>query len=171
MADIRFGRGRNEVALIDQLEACGARGSYLKYAMRALGIEHPVSKWDETRCSLSIRNEANLTGGENVGGSTAAPAAPEVASDDDDGDGDGDPDPERQTNSKRTRTSRKSAPPPAFLARPRDACSILNVGRTKLHQLSEEDPRFPRKIVLGARCVGWRVDALHDYLRTCEREG
>lgn len=169
MADIRFGRGRNEVALIDQLEACGARGSYLKYAMRALGIEHPVSKWNETRCSLSIRNEANLTGGENVGGSTAAPAAPEVASDDDDGgDGDGDPDPERQT--KRPRTSRKSAPPPASLLRPKDACILLGIGRTKLHHLSERDPRFPRKIVLGARCVGWRTEALNDYLRTCERE-
>lgn len=117
----------------------------------------------------SIINEANLTGGENVGGSTAAPAAPEVASDDDDGDGDGDPDPERQT--KRPRTSRKSTPPAAILARPKDACTLLGIGRTKLHHLSERDPRFPRKIVLGARCVGWRIDALHDYLRTCEREG
>lgn len=43
-----------------------------------------------------IRNECALTGGENVGGATATPAAPEVAADDDDGDGDPDPEPERR---------------------------------------------------------------------------
>lgn len=48
---------------------------------------------------------------------------------------------------------------------------MLGIGRTKLWQLSERDPRFPRKIVLGPRCVGWRTDALIDYLRLCEQEG
>lgn len=55
----------------------------------------------------SITNEANLTGGENVGGTTAAPATPEAGSDDDDGGGDPDPEPERQT---RTRKPRNTSP-------------------------------------------------------------
>lgn len=46
--------------------------------------------------SLNIINECVTECGDNVGGSTAAPAAPEVAGDDDGGDGDGDPDPERR---------------------------------------------------------------------------
>ena len=130
-----------------------------------------------------IVNEANLTGGENVGGgtmnldageniggSTAAPAAPEVAGDDDDGDGDGDPDPDRRPKRRSTRSS-SSTLPPAQLSRPKAACALLGIGRTKLHHLSERDPRFPRKIVLGPRCVGWRTDALLDYLRLCEQEG
>lgn len=62
-------------------------------------------------------------------------------------------------------------PSPAQLSRPKAACALLGIGRTKLHHLSERDPRFPRKIVLGPRCVGWRTDALLDYLRLCEQEG
>jgi len=54
-----------------------------------------------------IACEANLTGGENVGGTTAAPATPEAGSDDDDGGGDPDPEPERQT---RTRKPRNTSP-------------------------------------------------------------
>ena len=59
------------------------------------------------RHNSSITNEANLTGGENVGGTTAAPATPEAGSDDDDGGGDPDPEPERQT---RTRKPRNTSP-------------------------------------------------------------
>lgn len=118
------------------------------------------------RAELSIINESTaIDCGENVGGSTASPAAPEVAAEEDDGDGDGDPDPERQT---KRRTARPL--PPAQLSRPKAACALLGIGRTKLWQLSEQDPRFPRKIVLGPRCVGWRTDALIGYLRTLEQE-
>ncbi|MFU2486905.1 helix-turn-helix transcriptional regulator [Thauera sp. WH-1] len=153
--------------IIDQLADAGARGSYLKYAMRAMGIEQSNTKWAESRGTLSIRNDANLIAGENVGGETVESAAPEVAADEDDGDGDGDgdSDPERQT---KRRTARPL--PPAQLLRPKAACALLGIGRTKLWQLSEQDPRFPRKIVLGPRCVGWRTDALNGYLRTLEQE-
>jgi len=134
---------------------------------------------------MEITNEANLTGcenvggtmnldaGENVGGATAAPAAPEVAGGDDDGDGDGESDSDRrpQRRSTRSSSSTRSTLPPAQLSRPKAACALLGIGRTKLHHLSERDPRFPRKIVLGPRCVGWRTDALLDYLRLCEQEG
>lgn len=165
MRDIRFGRSRADVEIIDQLADAGARGSYLKYAMRAMGIEQSNTKWAESRGTLSIRNDANLIAGENVGGETVESAAPEVAAEEDDGDGDGDPDPERQT---KRRTARPL--PPAQLSRPKAACALLGIGRTKLWQLSEQDPRFPRKIVLGPRCVGWRTDALIGYLRTLEQE-
>lgn len=60
--------------------------------------------------ALFITNEANLTGGENIGGSTAAPDAPEAATDDDAGDGDGDPEPERRRSAPRT-TRTASLPP------------------------------------------------------------
>lgn len=177
------------------------RHSYLDYMQRILdagdwhldGLITPLSQAEVRAIQAEVRaikktlrlpeivNEANLTGGENigsaanldagenVGGSTAAPAAPEVAGDDDDGDGDGDPDPDRRPKRRSTRSS-SSTLPPAQLSRPKAACALLGIGRTKLHHLSERDPRFPRKIVLGPRCVGWRTDALLDYLRLCEQE-
>lgn len=160
-----------------------APSSYLEYAMRVINDDYRKSqKLSEIRkvlrhAQLSIINECTTDCGENVGGTTAEPAAPEVAADDDGGDGDGDPDSDRQPQ-LRTRTPRaprttrttSSALPPA-LSRPKAACALLGIGRTKLHQLSERDPRFPRKVVLGPRCVGWRTDALLDYLRLCEQEG
>lgn len=48
--------------------------------------------------------------------------------------------------------------------RPADACTYLGVGRTKLHEIYETDPSFPRKIRLGARCVGWRKVDLDSWL-------
>ena len=166
------------------------RNWYLDYMRREIEGEDGrlIARLDRARKNrdvlierFEITNESNLAGGENiggtmnsdagesVGGATAAPAAPEVAADDDGGDGDGDPDsdPRPQRHTRNTR----STLPPAQLSRPKAACALLSVGRTKLHQLSETDPRFPRKIVLGPRCVGWRTDALIDYLRVCEQEG
>ena len=115
------------------------------------------------RAELSIINEsAAIDCGENVGGTTIEAAAPEVAAEEDDGYPDSDRRPKR----------RNATPlPSAQLLRPKAACALLGIGRTKLWQLSERDPRFPRKIVLGPRCVGWRIDALNDYLRVCEQEG
>ncbi len=133
--------------------------------MREMGFGTRNTWSYEGRSGLSITNECMSDCGENVGGSNASPAAPEVAADEDDGDGDGDPDPERQTKRRIARPL-----PPAQLSRPKAACALLGIGRTKLWQLSEQDPRFPRKIVLGPRCVGWRTDALIGYLRTLEQE-
>lgn len=147
---------------------------------RSRGMSMGMTRWGR----VEIVNTANLIRGENVGckaaapvavaavddvggNVSAAPAAP-AAGGDDDGGGDGDGDPDRQTQPTKLRINRKAPLPPAALARPRQACALLGIGRTKLHQLSESDPRFPRKIVLGARCVGWRIDALNDYLRTVE---
>lgn len=170
------------------------RTSYLDHMRRVLdgGSRHldmlitPLSQ-AEVRAIRKLHrlpeivNEANLSGSDNVGGSTAShdsgeqgacsssntSAAPGVAASDDDDDGDSDPDSDRRPKRRSTRNTL----PPAQLSRPKAACALLGIGRTKLHQLSERDPRFPRKIVLGPRCVGWRTDALNEYLRLCEQEG
>ena len=116
----------------------------------------------------SITNEANLTGGESIGGSASQTAAPAEAGSDDDG-GDPDPEPERQKKTRRTIATPRSTITPAF-ARPRDACAYLRVSRTKLHTLSESDPKFPRKIVFSARCVGWLFSDLDAYLKAKSKE-
>jgi len=51
----------------------------------------------------------------------------------------------------------------AFL-RPADACRYLGIGRTKLHNLSETDPDFPKKIRISPRCVGWTREQLDAWL-------
>ena len=53
---------------------------------------------------------------------------------------------------------------PVFM-RPKAVSQYLGISRTKLHYLSEQDPDFPRKIILSPRLVGWRktdVDAWLD---------
>ncbi len=74
-----------------------------------------------SRRTSSITNEANLTGGENVGGTTAAPAAPEAASDDDDG-GDPDPEPERRRPGRPSKTRSTLSASPAALPAP---CAVI----------------------------------------------
>lgn len=61
-----------------------------------------------TKQSIAIANEANLVGGENVGGTTTvSPAAPSEASD---GDGDGDSEPEPKRRRGRPRNVRNAVP-------------------------------------------------------------
>lgn len=57
------------------------------------------------------------------------------------------------------------------LLRPAEACTYLGIGRTKLHYLSENDPDFPRKIRLSARCVGFRRESLDAWLAAKEKGG
>jgi predicted DNA-binding transcriptional regulator AlpA len=54
------------------------------------------------------------------------------------------------------------------LLRPAMACVFLGISRTSLHRLSETDRTFPRKIVISRRCVGYRADALEDWLAAKE---
>jgi prophage regulatory protein len=54
------------------------------------------------------------------------------------------------------------------LLRPAMACVFLGISRTSLHRLSETDRTFPRKIILSRRCVGYRADALEDWLAAKE---
>jgi predicted DNA-binding transcriptional regulator AlpA len=50
------------------------------------------------------------------------------------------------------------------ILRPVAASKHIGVSRTTLHRLSENDPTFPRKIVLSRRWVGYRTDALDAWL-------
>lgn len=83
------------------------RDSLVQLLSEVAGIPHPCPK-----SSVCILNESNLNGGENIGGSTAAPAAPEAASDDDDG-GDPDPEPERRPRTRKTRNTSTAGNLPA----------------------------------------------------------
>lgn len=51
-----------------------------------------------------------------------------------------------------------------------DACRYLGIGRTKLHNLSETDADFPRKIRISARCVGWTRGQLDAWLESKAQE-
>lgn len=135
--------------------------------LRAARTPGPFGAPSAATTAPSATNEANLTGSENAGGSTVAPAAPEVADDDDDAESDEETEPRRRRG--RREKSRDNELPPSLL-RPKHVCALLKIGRTKLHTLSEADPRFPRKIVLGPRCVGWRREAIEAYLIRCESE-
>lgn len=95
--------------LISPVTPINGRSSYLDYVAQLLDLDGSRARKFELdkslrRQFLSIVNESNLTGGENVGGSTAVAAAPEVAAEDDDGDGDPDPEPERRPR-HRTRST------------------------------------------------------------------
>lgn len=50
------------------------------------------------------------------------------------------------------------------IARPKDACKHLGIGRTLLWRLEQTDPDFPKKIVFSARAVGWKFSDLDAYL-------
>lgn len=65
-------------------------------------------------------------------------------------------------------TTRRT-PEPVVL-RPKAACSYLGMGRTKLHELHETDPTFPRKIRFSTRCVGWRRADLDAWLEMRARQ-
>lgn len=107
-----------------------ARIAFLDYMVGTLGEVREVFAPEICQASRSrsshIRNEANLTGGENIGGATAAPAAPEAGGDDDDGGGDPDPEPERQTRTRKTRnTSPAGTLPATNAARVSDALAAF----------------------------------------------
>ncbi|WP_152206802.1 helix-turn-helix transcriptional regulator [Marinobacter changyiensis] len=64
----------------------------------------------------------------------------------------------------------QKAPTEQAFYRPADACRYLGVGRTKLHDLAETDPNFPRKIRISPRCVGWTRQQLDSWLESKVRE-
>lgn len=110
--DSRAAAIRHALAVLENLEA----GREFHRRQRALRTS-----------SLNIINEAALIGGENVGGSTAASTAPEVAADDDDG-GDADPEPERR-RTRKTSNPRNTLPSAAehFDRLPDSACVDIAV--------------------------------------------
>lgn len=63
----------------------------------------------------------------------------------------------------------QAQPEQAFF-RPADASRYLGIGRTKLHNLAETDPDFPRKIRISPRCVGWTRGQLDAWLNAKAEE-
>ena len=111
-----------------------------------------------------VVNEANLVGGENVGGASAEGAATVAASDegDDDG-GDGDSDPDRRKPQTRSRNKKQQTAPLACNGLPSD-------GYVRLPQVLAVFPvsksswwagcksgRYPIPVKLGPRTTAWRV--------------
>lgn len=130
----------------------------------------------EFKLKLNVINEANLTGGENVGGATAAPAAPEAASDEDDG-GDADPEPERRRpgRPRKTRTTSPAGTSPAssaadaliqFDTRPAASfvrlpvvCSLFACSPATAWRWVKAG-KIPAPVKLSERVTAWRVGDL-----------
>ena len=60
-------------------------------------------------------------------------------------------------------------PEQAFF-RPADAEKYLGIKKTKLRDLTETDPTFPRKIRISPRCVGWTRAQLDSWLESKQQE-
>lgn len=52
--------------------------------------------------------------------------------------------------------------------RPESAAGFIGVSRATLYRLDKEDPTFPAKIRLSARCVGYRESDLRTWLESRE---
>jgi len=50
------------------------------------------------------------------------------------------------------------------ILRPNQAAAYIGVCRRQLYKLSDTDPTFPRKIIITSRCVGWRKEALDQWI-------
>lgn len=140
------------------------------------GLERSVDQHHSFKLNLNIINEANLAG-ENIGGATVAPAAPEAASDDDDG-GDADPEPERQPRTRKTRTAHPAGTPPtASAAQAADAliqfdtspaasfvrlpvvCSLYAIAPVTVWRWVKAG-KIPAPVKLSGHVTAWRVGDL-----------
>lgn len=65
---------------------------------------------------------------------------------------------------------KSNTPHATAVLRPKDASAYLGFGRTKLHELHETDPTFPRKIRFSTRVVGWRKADLDAWLEQKARQ-
>lgn len=63
----------------------------------------------------------------------------------------------------------QAQPDQAFF-RPADAQKYLGIKKTKLRDLTETDPTFPRKIRISPRCVGWTRAQLDTWLASKQSE-
>ncbi|WP_132543654.1 helix-turn-helix transcriptional regulator [Plasticicumulans lactativorans] len=55
------------------------------------------------------------------------------------------------------------APPTPIIIRPADIQAVAGISRTQAYDL-ERAGRFPRRIRLSARCVGWRMEDVQRWL-------
>lgn len=54
------------------------------------------------------------------------------------------------------------------ILRPTQAAAYIGISRRYLYKLSDTDPTFPRKIIITARCVGWRKESLDQWIQSKE---
>lgn len=128
---------------------------------------------------LNIINDANLAG-ENIGGATAAPAAPEASGDDDDGGGDPEPEPERRRPGRPRKTRNTSPagvlPAPAAASIPDPLAGFDSLPASSfvrlpvvctLHACAPatvwrwvKAGRIPAPVKLSDRVTAWRVGDL-----------
>ena len=55
----------------------------------------------------------------------------------------------------------------AYILRPPQAATHCGVSKPTLYRMAK-DPNFPKKIRLSARCVGWRIEDLDNWLKSRE---
>ena len=149
------------------LSAHEARRSLIAHIINVCDRSGPVEK----RLSLCskhapsqkncIVNEANLIGGENVGGASAEGAATVAASDDDDCDGDSDPD-RRKPRTRSSKTKQKTAPlacnglPSDGYVRLPQVLAVFPVSKSSWWAGCKSG-RYPIPVKLGPRTTAWRV--------------
>ena len=56
----------------------------------------------------------------------------------------------------------------AQILRPPKAAEYIGVSLRQLYNIAERDPDFPRKIVFSPRCVGFRRNAIDEWLERKE---
>ena len=149
------------------LSAHEARRSLIAHIINVCDRSGPVEK----RLSLCskhapsqkncIVNEANLIGGENVGGASAEGAPTVAASDDDDGDGDSDPD-RRKPRTRSSKTKQQTAPlacnglPSDGYVRLPQVLAVFPVSKSSWWAGCKSG-RYPIPVKLGPRTTAWRV--------------
>lgn len=118
-----------------------------------------------TRAS-SITNEANLIGGEIVGGSESQAAPAVAASDDDDGDGESDPDRRRLTSNRSTKQQQQHPllPPSELMAKPVLCWSefwqgLINIPESTAEEIGKSH-NAPKFFLIGRRRFIRQKDAL-----------
>lgn len=120
------------------------------------------------KTSCSIVNEANLTGGEIVGG-TSVDSASELSAvgDDDGGDEESDPDRRRLTRSKHatpTAPVANALPPDGFVRLPQ-VLAVIPVSKSTWWAGCKSG-RYPQSVKLGPRTTAWRVSDIRKLIQS-----
>lgn len=122
---------------------------------------YPLTTAISPRQPLTIRNESNLVGGENVGGAGAITDTGEVAAasdDDDGGDDDADPDPRRIKRSRAPSTPVN--PSASALLRKPAVLAETGISKSTLYQ-NIANGLFTKPVKIGARASGWPAHEVH----------
>lgn len=121
----------------------------------------PVHHFGIRVATLSIKNETNLIGGENVGAAAEVDGGEAPSTDGDgDGDGDGDPDPARKNKTRKTNhqtayMARDGLPAEGFVRLPQ-ILAVIPVSKSSWYA-GVKSGRYPAPVKLGPRTSAWHV--------------